>query len=121
MMLDLDFRLVLCSREEFSFKNVYVSVLVGSKQLYTHQEIPIRNAIFRRKRKIKKRKRQNFKFCKSISHTIFDFVFNFQFFVFSYFGVIIVLVPPYDQKCPLCPLVLKTDYTLVQMLRLIHS
>ena len=30
-----------------------------------------------------------------------------------------VLVPVYHQKCPLRPLVLKTDVTLVQMLQLI--
>ena len=29
-----------------------------------------------------------------------------------------ILAPAYDQKCPLCPLVSKTDVTLVQMLRL---
>ena len=34
MTLDLDFWLMLCSREEFSFRNVYVSMLVGTKQLY---------------------------------------------------------------------------------------
>ena len=34
MPLDLDFWLMLCSREEFSFRNIYVSMLVGTKQLH---------------------------------------------------------------------------------------
>ena len=34
MTLYLDFWLMLCSREEFSFRNVYVSILEGTKQLY---------------------------------------------------------------------------------------
>ena len=32
--LDLDFWLMLYSREEFSFRNVYVSMLVGIKKRY---------------------------------------------------------------------------------------
>ena len=35
MSLDLDFWLVLGSREDLSFRNVYVSMLVGTKQPYT--------------------------------------------------------------------------------------
>ena len=34
MTLDLVLWLMLCSREELSFSNVYVSMLVGAKQLY---------------------------------------------------------------------------------------
>ena len=37
MTLDLDLWLMLCSREEFSFRNVHVSMLVGTKRLYTHK------------------------------------------------------------------------------------
>ena len=35
MTSDLNFWLLLCSREEFYFRNVYFSMLVGTKQLYT--------------------------------------------------------------------------------------
>ena len=37
MTLNLDFWLTLFSREEFSFRNAYVSFLVGAKQLYTQK------------------------------------------------------------------------------------
>ena len=37
MALDLDFRLMLWSREEFSFRNVYLSMLVNTDQLYTQK------------------------------------------------------------------------------------
>ena len=39
MTLDFDFWLMPCSREEFSFRNIYVSMFVhvGTKQPYTHQ------------------------------------------------------------------------------------
>ena len=49
MTLYLEVWLMLCSREEFSFRHVYVSMLVGTKQLYTQvsQEIPIRNNVLR--------------------------------------------------------------------------
>ena len=66
MTLYLEFWLLLCSREKSSFRNVYVSMLVGTKQVI--QEIPIRNAVLRLYCKING-KRQIFKICKRISRS----------------------------------------------------
>ena len=67
--LDLDFWLMLCIREEFCFRNVYVSILVGTKQLYTHKwfkkfrlETPFLNDNVK-----SKETRQNFKISKPVS------------------------------------------------------
>ena len=68
MTLDLDVWLMLCSCEAFSFRNVYVSMLIGTKQLHWHakviQEIPIRNTVLDDNVNSKE-KRQNLK--KSVS------------------------------------------------------
>ena len=85
MTLDLDFWLMLCSRGEFSFRNVYVSMLVGTKQLYIHAkcfkkfrlETPFLDDINVKS----KDKRQHFKICKPISLSIF--ILFQHFFIFS--------------------------------------
>ena len=83
MTLDFEFWLMLCSREGFSFKNVYVSN-VGRNPTATHakviREIPIRNPVLDDNVKSKE-KRQNFKICKPIFLRICNF-FQ-QCFVFS--------------------------------------
>ena len=113
---------MLCSREEFSFRNVYVSMLAGTKQLYTQKwfkkfrlETPCLDDNVK-----SKEKRQSFKLWKPISLSIFIFFFN-NCFVFSF-----ILVTKqsfhYDSGsriCPLRQLVLKTNVTLVQTLRLV--
>ena len=112
---------MLCSREEFSFRNVYVSMLEGTKRLYMQKKFRLEMPFLVDNVKSKK-KRQHFKICKPISLRVFIFFFQ-QCFVFSLFWLlnnrfIMILAPAYDQKCPLRPLVLKTDVTLVQTLRL---
>ena len=107
MTLDLDSLHMLCSREEFSFKNVYVSMLVGTKHLYTQKwftklrlEMPFLDGNIK-----SKDKRQNFKISKPISLSVF---ISFQhLIVFSLFWwlnnrVIMILAPAHDQKYPLC-------------------
>ena len=100
---------MLCSRVEFSFRTVYVSILVGTKQLHVYTQTWFKKfrleTPFLDDKVISKEKRQNFKICKPISLSIFIFVFN-NFFVFSLFWslnnhFIMVLAPAYDQKCPL--------------------
>ena len=84
MALDLDFGLMFCSREEFSFKNVYVNMLVGIKQLYTQKRLKQ----FRLKTPClddnvkSKKKRQHFKLCKPIyfSKSICQHSFVFSLF-----------------------------------------
>ena len=75
MTLDMDIWLMLCRSEEFYFRNVYVSMLLGTKQLYTQKrfkkfrlEPPFLDNNVK-----SKEKRQNFKICKPISHCIFLF------------------------------------------------
>ena len=77
--LDLDFGLMLCSREEFSFRNVYVSILVGTKQQCTQKwfkkfrlETPFLDDNVK-----SKEKRQNFKICKANSLSIFIIFLQF--------------------------------------------
>ena len=84
MTLVFDVLFMLCSREEFSFRNVYVSMLVGTKQLYTQKrfkkfrfETPFLDDNVKANEK-----RQNFEICKPISLSIFIFFFQ-QFFVIS--------------------------------------
>ena len=78
---------MLCSRVEFSFRTVYVSIVVGTKQLYTQtwfKKFRLETPFLDDKVKSKE-KRQNFKICKLISLSIFIFVFNI-FLPFLYFG-----------------------------------
>ena len=69
-----------------------------------------------------KEKRQNFKICKPIFLCIFIFfstIFCLFFILVTKNRFIMILAPAHDHKCPLRSLVLKTDVTLVQTLRLI--
>ena len=81
------------------------------------QEIPIRNTVLRRWRKSNGKMTNLSLFlvaCSNVSNNCFVFFFwllNNRF--------IMVLASAYDQKCSVRTLVLKTDVTLVQTLRLI--
>ena len=73
MTLDLDLWLMLWSREEFSFRNVYASMLAGTNQLYMQKrfkkyrlETPISDDNVN-----EKDKRQILKICKPITRSIF--------------------------------------------------
>ena len=141
MTLDLDFRLLFCSREECSFRNVYVSMLVGTKQLYAQKWFKkfLLETPFLDDNVTSKDKRQNSKICKPISLRIYIYIYtyiyiyNLFYFILFYFQAvfvfsllwwqnnrfIMILALAYDQNCPLRPLLFKTYVTLVQMLRLI--
>ena len=87
MTLDLDFWLMLCSSEDFSFRNVYFIMLVGTKQLYTQTRIKkfrIETPFLDENVKSKE-KCQNFKICKPISLSVFKLFFK-MFLSFLYFG-----------------------------------
>ena len=83
MTLDLNFWLMLCSREEFSFRNVlYKHVGTCRHQIDTQviQEIPIRNAVLGR---YCKSKRNFLKFVSVfISHSLFKCFQQLLFFFF---------------------------------------
>ena len=104
-------------------------MLVGTKKLYTqvNQEITIRHAVLRQYckgsgKKKKKKKRKNWKFV-SVFLVAYSNIFNNSFVFFSLFWWLntrynMVLASTYHQKYPLRQLVLKTDVTVVQLLRL---
>ena len=85
MTLELNFWLMLCSQEDLSFRNIYVSMLVGIKQLHTQKwfkkyrlETLVCDDIVKAREQ-----RQILKNCKSISRRIFK---CFKQFFFSYFS-----------------------------------
>ena len=124
LTLDLDFRLMLCSREEFSFRNFNVSMLVGTKQLYAQKwfktllfDTPCLDDNVK-----SKENRQNFKICKLISLSI---SFSFSTIVCLFFIVVTkqslhnVFGSRIWLKMSYTSASLKTDVTPVQTLRLI--
>ena len=122
--LDLDFWLMLCSQEKGALKK-RVCKHVGWHQTTTHkhmvQEKLIRSFVLRRY----VQQRKNVKFSNFASHFIdaCPSVFKSSFVYFSFFLCLsyrlsMILTSPYDPKCPVHPLVFKSDVTLVQTLRL---
>ena len=80
---------MLCSREEFSFRNVYVSMLVGTKQVYTQKWFKKYGleTLFEDNIVKVREKRQLFKICKRISHSLFT-CFQ-QLFCFCFFFILV--------------------------------
>ena len=102
MTLDLEFWLMLCSREELSFRNAHVGRHQTAVLAKVIQAIPIRNSVLDDNIKSTE-KRQNFKICKPVSLSIFNLFFNkfcLFFILVTKCRFIMALAPAYDKKYP---------------------
>ena len=114
---------MLRSPEKCSFRNVYISMLVGTKQLYTQEWLKKYRYKYRFKT-ITYKLWENVKMSNFVSLILVVYSKVFNYFAFALFWwlnkcFIMDLASAYDKKWPLFTLYLKTDVTLVQKLRFI--